>query len=423
MKSRLLPIFLTFLVGLPLVPWRTEGASAATPIIRMEPAAGYGWVIPVIQSAKRSVDLSMYELEDSAIESALIAKAKTGVRVRVLLNLDYTGTKANTPAMQAFAGTKVQVHWAPANQIFHAKYLVIDGTSGWIGTGNFTPQYYSSSRDVWVLTTTASQVAAMAGTFQHDFSGAVNQLVRGPNIVWSPGSAPTLVSVINTARHTLWVENEEMKNTTIQSALAAAAHRGVVVHVTMTQSSSWTAALTVLATAGVKVVTHSSSQLYIHAKLICADCSARGGELFLGSENFSTYSLDYNRELGIITTSPAVVGPVFGALTQDAASGTPLTVVHPAPGHSLPVISAPTTVSLGDYPTVTVATSAGATCTLVMTLPSGRVSAASGLGTATADGAGHASWTWHISTRTGPGTGSWTATCPTGTVTRNLVIQ
>ena len=423
MKSRLLPIFLTFLVGLPLVPWRTEGASAATPIIRMEPAAGYGWVIPVIQSAKRSVDLSMYELEDSAIESALIAKAKTGVRVRVLLNLDYTGTRANTPAMQAFAGTKVQVHWAPANQIFHAKYLVIDGTSGWIGTGNFTPQYYSSSRDVWVLTTTASQVAAMAGTFQHDFSGAVNQLVRGPNIVWSPGSAPTLVSVINTARHTLWVENEEMKNTTIQSALAAAAHRGVVVHVTMTQSSSWTAALTVLATAGVKVVTHSSSQLYIHAKLICADCSARGGELFLGSENFSTYSLDYNRELGIITTSPAVVGPVFGALTQDAASGTPLTVVHPAPGHSLPVISAPTTVSLGDYPTVTVATSAGATCTLVMTLPSGRVSAASGLGTATADGAGHASWTWHISTRTGPGTGSWTATCPTGTVTRNLVIQ
>jgi ribosomal RNA-processing protein 12 len=48
---------------------------------------------------------------------------------------------------------------------------------------------------------------------------------------------------------------------------------------------------------------------------------------------------------------------------------------------------------------------------------------ACGLGTATADGAGHASWTWHISTRTGPGTGSWTATCPTGTVTRNLVIQ
>ena len=104
-RASALLLGVALMVGVASLPMNS--AFATTPVMHMEPEAGYGWVIPVIQSAKRSVDLSMYELEDSAIESALIAKAKTGVRVRVLLNLDYTGTKANTPAVQAFAGTKV----------------------------------------------------------------------------------------------------------------------------------------------------------------------------------------------------------------------------------------------------------------------------------------------------------------------------
>ena len=392
-------------------------------LTHLEPSAGYGWVVTEIRAATKSVDLSMYELEDPTIEAALIAKAKTGVRVRVLLNLDYTGTRANTPAVHAFAGTKVQVHWAPVNQIFHAKYLVIDAVRGWIGTGNFTPQYYASSRDVWVVTTVPAQVAAMTGTFQHDFAGGTNQLVRGPNIVWSPGSAPALVSVITAARHSLWIENEEMKNPTIEAALAGAARRGVSVHVTMTASSSWAAALASLANAGVHVVTLDPHSLYIHAKLICADCSLSGGTLFLGSENFSTYSLDKNRELGIIVTTPTIVRLISTVLAHDATMGTTVPVIHAPAGQTLSVISAPTQVSLGDYPTITVATRAGAACTLMVTLPSGHVSAASGLGAATADSSGHVSWTWHISTRTSLGAATWTATCPTGTITRNLVIQ
>ncbi len=39
----------------------------------------------------------------------------------------------------------------------------------------------------------------------------------------------------------------------------------------------------------------TSSALYIHAKVIDVD----GAKAFLGSENFSTASLEYNRELGV----------------------------------------------------------------------------------------------------------------------------
>ena len=43
----------------------------------------------------------------------------------------------------------------------------------------------------------------------------------------------------------------------------------------------------------------------------------------MGSQNFSVASLDYNRELGIRTTSSAVIAALSVALTHDYARATP----------------------------------------------------------------------------------------------------
>jgi hypothetical protein len=61
----------------------------------------------------------------------------------------------------------------------------------------------------------------------------------------------------------------------------------------------------------------TASALYIHAKAIDVD----GARSFVGSENFSTASLEYNRELGIITSSASVVGPLTTTLFGDALGG------------------------------------------------------------------------------------------------------
>ncbi|MGD0393599.1 MAG: phospholipase D-like domain-containing protein, partial [Acidimicrobiales bacterium] len=78
-----------------------------------------------------------------------------------------------------------------------------------------------------------------------------------------------------------------------------------------------------LVDAGVKVSTYpSDGSLYIHAKAVVAD----GASLFLGSQNFSESSLDYNRELGIITSDPALVGAVSQTVSADFAGATPFEV-------------------------------------------------------------------------------------------------
>lgn len=69
----------------------------------------------------------------------------------------------------------------------------------------------------------------------------------------------------------------------------------------------------------------------------------------------------------------------------------------------------------GSTASMTVKTSAGATCTAKVTWPSGTVSSAAGLkATPTADADGLASWTWNVGSTTKPGTAKASVTCTLG---------
>ena len=108
-----------------------------------------------------------------------------------------------------------------------------------------------------------------------------------------------------------------MDSAAIEDALAAAARRGVTVRVVMTADSEYTSALRSLAADGVRVRLYpdSATALYIHAKLVLAD----GARAFVGSQNFSTASLEYNRELGVVTTQAAVIAPLEATFNGDFA--------------------------------------------------------------------------------------------------------
>jgi cardiolipin synthase A/B len=289
----------------------------------VEPAAEFGFLDHAILDARHSIDLSMYELEDPTIESDLVARARAGVDVKVILDSEYGISGDNTPAKNILTRGGVHVVFAPSSQIFHAKYLIVDSRNLYIGTANFTAQYYSSTRDFWIRDVDRADVGAASATFDADFAHRNAPLGKGSgDLVWSPGSTDALVNLISSAKHSLLVENEEMDSYSIESALEAAASRGVDIDVVMTYDSEWHDALAQLADSGVHVHVLSSNQVYIHAKAICADCSTGSGTVFVGSENFSTSSLSYNRELGIITSASAVTRTVAATILADYALGT-----------------------------------------------------------------------------------------------------
>ena len=238
-----------------------------------EPAAGIGPIYQLITGAHSSVDLTMYELVDTTAESDLAADAARGVNVRVLLD-QHLEKSRNEDAYSYLTAHKVHVQWAPSGTTYHQKTLTVDNATSAIMTLNLVSEDYPDTRDFAVIDTDSADVAAIVSTFNADFAGQNIAPPDGADLVWSPTNAQaSIMSVIGKATHTLALEDEEMDDPTITSALASAAKRGVDVTVTMTDDSEWDSAFAQLTQAGVHVHTYAdnSGTLYIHAKAIIAD--------------------------------------------------------------------------------------------------------------------------------------------------------
>jgi cardiolipin synthase len=310
----------------PTVHPRIATASANSLSLVTEPQDAMAPVEQLIQNASSSIDLVMYEFDDTNIEALLAKLAQEGIAVRVILDNGYfgAGSAVNEEAFDYLQNNGVQVHWsAQYFALTHEKSLVVDDTEALIMTFNLSPQYYKSDRDFGVLDVDSNDVTAIEQTFNADWNGKNISAQNGDDLVWSPNARGQLITLIDGATSTLDLYNEEMEDPQIISALEQAAARGVNVEVDMTYSANWTSVFAALSNAGVHVRTYAANaSLYIHAKVVIADAA----QAFVGSQNFSSTSLDQNRELGLITSDPNIVGSLAKTFADDWQNATPLLV-------------------------------------------------------------------------------------------------
>lgn len=273
----------------------------------------------------------MYELSDPVAVDALRAAAQRGVAVRVVLDANRERA-ANSRAFEQLKAGGVRVVWAASRYAAtHEKAVVVDHSVAAVMTLNLVARYYASTRDFGVIDRIPADVAVIDKVFDADFRHATvhvtGHATGGDDLVWSPGaSAAPILQLVKGASASLLVENEEMASPAVTAALIAAARRGVRVTVVMTDDARWHAAFAKLAAAHVEVRTlPANAALYIHAKAIVADASSTHARAFVGSENFSTASLQHNRELGVITSDRTVVTRIAATVAADAASATAAT--------------------------------------------------------------------------------------------------
>lgn len=275
------------------------------------PGAGFGGFYAQIDAARRSIDMEMYELSDPLAEQDLARAASRGVRVRVLLDRDYSGGYVNATAYGYLRTHGVQVRWAPAHYIFHIKATSFDGSTADVSTANLTSRYYATTRDAEVIDTNPVQVRAIEATFENDWVAPNGepreQTVQAPGLIWSPntstGSAEAaMVTQIDAARRAIDFESEELSDPPIYQALAGDARRGVHCRIVMMDSSEWRAAFSMVSRAGckVRVLQDTATALYIHEKLVLDDPGRTAESLLIGSQNASWESLHEDRELGLL---------------------------------------------------------------------------------------------------------------------------
>ena len=303
---------------------RAYAADANYQLIQ-EPDAGYVPITSLIRNAARSVRVTMYELTDPTAVSALTDAHNRGVETTVLLDEAFHGHDTNAATFQELTDAGVGVKWAPNGVIYHQKTITVDDTTAAVGTGNLTPQYYSTSRDAWVLDTNPTDVAAIAATFDTDYgatpSGRPPEATPAPNLVWSQAARASFLQHIDRATHSVDVTSEELKDRAVISALDKAARRGVNCRIVLTENPAWAHAIAEVSEAGcsVHLLPDNRTGLYMHEKILLTD----NAQLIIGSQNLSTTSLLENRELSLAldtTTAPDLIAAVESTFNTDYAA-------------------------------------------------------------------------------------------------------
>jgi cardiolipin synthase A/B len=290
-----------------------------------EPGAGFSVVYRLIDHAKKTVDLVIFELEDTDAEHALGDAAHRGVRVRVIL--DQQEKNKNSDAADYLTGHGVKVVWSSDEfRYTHQKTLIVDGSTALIMTANLTSQYYADTREFLVRDTRKADVSAIEKVFAADFEHRAIDPPTGADLLWSPTNAKDrMLALIHGAKHSIRVYDEELSDSTIVTALGDAAKSGVSVQIcSENQYGHYDKQFTKLTDAGAKVTYFSSSHgFYIHAKVIEVDEGTARAQMYVGSENFTTNSLRNNRELGLILSGKAVLRSVARTFAGDFAKATP----------------------------------------------------------------------------------------------------
>jgi len=300
----------------------TIGSGVQGVQVFVEPDAGEHVITDAIRSAKKSVWLEMYLLTDRNVISALEEDANQGIDVRVMLEPHPSGGSSSIRTIDQLkaAGINAQ-ETSPDFALTHEKGMIIDGSTAFIMTSNFTLSALGGSRSVTnreydIVDTNPQDVQAVTAIFNADWDRTTANF-NDPNLVVSPiNSRNDFTSLINSAQHTLLIEAEEMQDSDIEQAIASAAQRGVQIQVILPSpsgSSGDTNSSGIDAIKQTNVQVREDPRLYMHAKIIVVD----GKEAFVGSENISTQSLDRNRELGIIVSDQGVISTLEQTFQQD----------------------------------------------------------------------------------------------------------
>ena len=236
------------------------------------------------------------------------------------------------------------------NCLEHGKLVISDaGTDSkkaMLSTGNFNTSNlcdldYSPkkcNREYSYLSDESDVVQSFLAIFEKDMLGEsyeVNDAIlpsAASKITVSPHSLAPLLTFIRSAKKEILIENQYLKDPTLNQALVDAAENGVSVSVILASACSFgkpkpsevkklTAIFSAFEDAGIQLrmfnknIKVGGKPGYLHAKAIVVD----GAKAWVGSVNGSTQALTKNREFGIFFETPSEVLKLASKFKQDFA--------------------------------------------------------------------------------------------------------
>ena len=253
-----------------------------------------------IKGARQRVYMKMYLLTETRVIDALIKAKNNGAEVRAMVEQNpFGGGSSARTAFDKLKAAGINVKYSnPTFRFTHEKSFVIDNTA-WILTANMTKSALSGNREFGVVHSDQRDVDEIVRAFDADWNRE-RFTPHSDTLVWSPvNSRERITRLIESANSSITVYCEIAQDDGLIQALVAAQKRGAKVRLLISPPSNSaddgnSEDLDKLQRAKVKVRYLKSP--YMHAKTYVVDDQLA----FVGSQNISTGSLEFNRELGIV---------------------------------------------------------------------------------------------------------------------------
>jgi phosphatidylserine/phosphatidylglycerophosphate/cardiolipin synthase-like enzyme len=283
----------------------------------VQPEVGTAPFASLIARATTSVDVMVYQMGFGPILEGLEAKARAGIRVRVIL--DRAQENVNRRYKERLEAAGATVIWSDPRFVFmHAKVIMVDGREAILGTGNYSESYMLRERNFAVRDTDPQDLAALRGIFEADFSGTEPDLSCTRLLVAPVNARARLLALIGSATKSLTVHSMQLGDRDVRDAIAARKAAGVDVRVLLADPG-W---IDANAAAGTFLAEHAIPARWkksLHVKALLVD----GKAAYIGSINLSWNSITKNREVGVVMTEPEGIAAVRATFESDWEAATP----------------------------------------------------------------------------------------------------
>ncbi len=286
-------------------------------------------IVDAINGAKRTLRIRMFLFTDPIMLQTVLAARRRGVEVRVMLNpARRDGTSDNDETRKALTAAKIEVRDSnPEFALTHQKSMVIDDETGFVESLNWETRDLTETRDYAVVTTHTLEVEEMMACFEADWNHGKFEPHPKSELIWCPNNGrERIAEFIESAKHTLSLQNERYQDTVIIERLVRAARRGVSIHILARPPHTLKKEKLVEGVGGLRIMhdvgakVHKLKGLKLHAKMILAD----GKRAVVGSINLAPGSFDARRELAIETESHHVAKRLAEVAQQDWENSRPI---------------------------------------------------------------------------------------------------
>ena len=151
--------------------WDRTTVTPSRPDLVVAPNDARTKLTALIAGAKKTLLAEQEEMEDPGLEDTLVAAAKRGVAVRVVLPTAGSGTDYNAAGIQRISGAGAQVHRLD-KPYPHAKMFLADGQVLYIGSANVSTSSLDFTREMGLIMSNPDAIQRVQQTFEKDWAAS-----------------------------------------------------------------------------------------------------------------------------------------------------------------------------------------------------------------------------------------------------------